>query len=97
MVVPAAEYRDGLPEEHHAEYDALFSRAGEVVRLDHVGSTSESHMDASLVMIERADLLIAVWDGEPARGPGGTADVVEAARARGLPVTVVWPEGAARS
>ncbi|MGV9675297.1 hypothetical protein ACWDSJ_08460 [Nocardia sp. NPDC003482] len=35
-------------------------------------------------------------DGKPARGYGGTADVVEAARRQGLPVTVVWPEGAER-
>ncbi|MPZ83287.1 MAG: hypothetical protein GEV28_24000 [Actinophytocola sp.] len=36
------------------------------------------------------------YSGEPARGYGGTADVVDAARDRGLPVTVIWPEGATR-
>jgi hypothetical protein len=35
-------------------------------------------------------------DGEPARGYGGTADVVEAAEQRGVPVTVIWPDGASR-
>lgn len=37
-----------------------------------------------------------VWDGGPSGGHGGTGDVVDAARERGIPVTVVWPEGAAR-
>lgn len=96
VVVPAAEYRDGLPAEHHPGYDALISRAAEVVRLGHRESTPQSHMDASMHMLGRADRLLAVWDGEPARGYGGTADVVEAAKQRGVPVTVIWPDGASR-
>jgi hypothetical protein len=47
-------------------------------------------------MVKRADLLIAVWDGQPARSWGGTADVVAKARQLGLPVTVIWPNGATR-
>ncbi len=54
-------------------------------------------MEASNAMLDRADRLFAVWDGKPARGYGGTADVVSEARKRGLPVTIIWPEGATRS
>jgi hypothetical protein len=43
------------------------------------------------------DAMVAVWDGAPAGGHGGTADVVDAARERGVPVTVVWPVGARRA
>lgn len=96
VVVPARQYRDGLPEEHHATYDALFAKAAVVTQLDHVESDSDAHMDASLRMLADADELLAVWDGQPARGYGGTADVVEAARDQGVPVTVVWPAGATR-
>jgi hypothetical protein len=96
VVIPAKEYRDGLPIEHHATYDALLSRAAAVIRLDHVESDSTAHMAASLRMLDEADELLAVWDGKPARGYGGTADVVDAARARGIPVTIVWPDGAER-
>ncbi|KEI45063.1 hypothetical protein GU90_07660 [Saccharopolyspora rectivirgula] len=96
VVVPAANYREKLPEEHHADYDELFSRASEIIRLDFPDSTAESHMTASVKMIELADRLVAVWDGKPARGYGGTADVVAAARERDLPVTVIWPDGAER-
>jgi hypothetical protein len=96
VIVPARGYRDALPEEHHPTYDALIAAAVEIIRLDHVESDSRAHMDASLRMLAGADELLAVWDGEPARGPGGTADVVGAARDRGMPVTVVWPVGATR-
>ncbi len=95
-VVPAEGYRDGLPESHHATYDALMARASDVIRLDHRESGAQAHMDASLRMIEQADELYAVWDGQPARGYGGTADVVDAANDRGVPVTVIWPAAAER-
>jgi hypothetical protein len=96
VIVPAAEYRDGLPASHHDTYDGLLNQASEVVRLEHTESTAESHMDASMSMIAKVDILIAVWDGKPARGYGGTADVVDAAKECGVPVLVVWPDGAWR-
>jgi len=96
VIVPAARYRDGLPESAHAAYDALLSRASSVHRLDRIESDEEAHMQASRAMLDRAERLFAVWDGKPARGYGGTADVVAEARNRGIPVTVIWPEGASR-
>ncbi|HEU4421644.1 MAG TPA: hypothetical protein VFR67_03775 [Pilimelia sp.] len=96
VVVPAARYRDALPEQAHQGYDSLLNRAAAVHQLDYVESTSESHMDASIEMVKRADLLFAVWDQQPARSFGGTADVVAYARKIELPVVVIWPEGARR-
>lgn len=96
VFVPADEYRAGLPAEHHPTYDCLLAAASAVHRLPYRESTSESHMAASQLMLERADELYAVWDGLPARGYGGTADVVGAARRLGLPVTIIWPDGATR-
>jgi len=53
-------------------------------------------MAASKLMVDEADELYAVWDGKPARGYGGTADVVAYAREHGTPVRVIWPDGARR-
>ena len=44
------------------------------------------------VVADRCDLLIAVWDGQPAQGLGGTGDVVRYAREIGREVLVVWPD-----
>jgi hypothetical protein len=41
-------------------------------------------------------VLLAVWDGTPSQGVGGTADVVAFAGERGVPTTVVWPPGSRR-
>jgi hypothetical protein len=37
-------------------------------------------------LVRTADVLVAIWDGDPARGPGGTANVVELALRSGTPV-----------
>lgn len=96
VVIPARRYREGLPAESHAGYDELLAKASSVHELPHTESTEQAHMDASRCMLERADALLAVWDGEPARGHGGTADVASLARELGLDVTVIWPSGATR-
>jgi hypothetical protein len=96
VVVPAEDYRAVLPDSVKAPYDKLMGRASAVYRCAHRESTAEAHMDASRFMVNHADLLLAVWDGEPARSYGGTADVVAYAQETGIPVSVVWPEGAFR-
>lgn len=96
VIVPASKYRDALPEGTHHIYDELISRAVSVQCLRYKESTSESHMEASVQMLDGADLLFAVWDGQPARSFGGTADVVAHAKAIGVEVVVIWPEGAMR-
>ncbi|MEW2130340.1 hypothetical protein [Streptomyces sp. NPDC005435] len=96
VVVPAGEYRAGLPGRHHPVYDRLIARAAEVHHTGLVESTSEAHQAGSEVLVGLVDELVAVWDGKPARGYGGTADVVAYARRAGVPVRVLWPEGAVR-
>ncbi|KIE24638.1 hypothetical protein LK08_23695 [Streptomyces sp. MUSC 125] len=96
VVVPAAEYREGLPDWHHPVYDWLISRAADVHHTGLTESTSEAHQAGSEILVGLVDELIAVWDGKPARGYGGTADVVAYAERTGVPVRVLWPEGASR-
>lgn len=96
VVVPAAAYRESLPTWHHAPYDVLLSRASEVHDTGLEASDSQAHMAGSEIMVGLVDRLIAVWDGQSARGYGGTADVVAYAKRTGVPVRVLWPEGATR-
>jgi hypothetical protein len=53
-------------------------------------------MTGSEILVGLVDEVIAVWDGQPARGYGGTADVVSYAESNGVPVRIVWPEEASR-
>lgn len=96
VVVPAKQYRDGLSPAAQPTYDRLIAKAIHVDQLHYVESTEEAHMAGGKAIVDRSDLLLAVWDGKPARGYGGTADVVTYAKSRGVPVLVIWPEGASR-
>ncbi|MFD0353527.1 hypothetical protein ACFVHW_07220 [Streptomyces sp. NPDC127110] len=96
VVIPAEEYREGLPEEHWPVYDRLLTRAAEVHRTGMAASDSAAHMAGSEVLVGLADELLAVWDGKPAWGYGGTADVVAYAERTGVPARILWPEGASR-
>ncbi|MEU3839038.1 hypothetical protein AB0E88_03220 [Streptomyces sp. NPDC028635] len=98
-VVPSQDYRANKVKPDHAEtFDRLLQAAGEVVVLDHQSANRAAYEDANRTLLGRADRLVAVWNGEPPSGKGGgTADTVLEAREAGLPVDVVWPDGAARA
>jgi hypothetical protein len=96
VIVPAVEYRDGLPEHAREEFDRLIEKAQRVQRLGHQKSTAEAHLAAGRLIVDRVDRVLAVWDGKPARGLGGTADIVKYAQLLGVPVDVIWPRGATR-
>lgn len=96
VVAPAARYREGLPAWHHETFDRLMSTASDVHATGLTESTSQAHQAGSEILVGLADELLAVWDGKPARGYGGTADVVAYAERHGTPVRVLWPEGAVR-
>ncbi|GAB3281382.1 hypothetical protein GCM10027589_08570 [Actinocorallia lasiicapitis] len=95
-VIPATHYQASLPTEHHPEYDRLLAAATKIHQLPYTESTSEAHLAAGLHMLTLADHLWAVWDGLPAKGPGGTADIVQAAQNLNLPIHIIWPPTASR-
>lgn len=98
VVIPSKDYRERKVKPDHAvTFDRLTEAAAEVLVLPHDTADRAAYEEANQVLLERADRLVAVWNGEPPSGKGGgTADVVAQAHEAGLPVDVVWPEGAAR-
>ncbi|MFE2724911.1 hypothetical protein [Kitasatospora sp. NPDC059327] len=97
VLVPSADYRQTkVKPDYAAEFDRLHGAANEVVVMPHAEADRAAYEAANEELLRRADHLFAVWDGRPGNGRGGTADTVAGARAAGLPVTVVWPDGAAR-
>ncbi|MEO3808663.1 hypothetical protein ABGB17_06650 [Sphaerisporangium sp. B11E5] len=96
-VIPAADYRDTLPVDARAAYDDLTGLAAHVHRMPARVAAPTSYMAASEYMLRGTDELFAVWDGCPALGYGGTADVVSYARRKGVKVHVIWPQGAERA
>lgn len=98
VLIPSADYRAKKVKKDHAPvFDRLVKAAVEVVTLPNETANRAAYEEANALLLERGDRLVAVWDGTPPSGKGGgTADTVLLAREAGLPVDVVWPEGAAR-
>lgn len=97
VVLPAADYRERkVKPDNAAEFDELIGKAAVVHTMPFAKSNADAYMAASERILSAVDSLIAVWDGQPPAAYGGTADVVTAAKKRGIPVIVVWPDGATR-
>lgn len=97
VVIPSGDYEEGFEGAGALErFRGLKSRATQEVRMDFARSTDEAYYAAGAYIADSCDRLVAVWDGLPARGHGGTAEIVAYARALGKPVTVIWSEGVTR-
>jgi hypothetical protein len=68
------------------EFLHLLGRAECVVRFPPASTRPMAYEAAGEWMLEQSDLLIALWDGQPAGGNGGTGNVVALARAKALPL-----------
>ena len=70
----------------------LLQRAARVESLVGTKDRNVGYLECGLATVEEADLMIAVWDEEPSRGTGGTADVVAHARNFGKPLILLHPD-----
>ncbi|MEE4542579.1 hypothetical protein V2S66_11455 [Streptomyces sp. V4-01] len=96
VVTPADDYESTFSPAELIRFRALLDRADSHVTLGYTRVSGEAYYAAGAYIADHCDLILAVWDGRPARGRGGTADVVHYARALGRPVSVIWKPGAER-
>jgi hypothetical protein len=102
LPLPLEEYRhDFATFEDREEFDSLLSLDLEptVVEADrsclpsepktgHSLARNDAYFDAGRRVVDECNFLIAIWNGEPGAGPGGTADVVRYAVEEGR--SVFW-------
>lgn len=86
--------RDFSPAEWR-EVKPLLERAEHFEVAAEPGSRDEAYLTGGFEIVNKCDVLLAVWDGQPARGKGGTADVVAYARAMARPLIIVNPDSKA--
>lgn len=86
------EYENDFSGETRTELHKFLGDATSVFELDGGRATerdeSASYLAAGYMTLKQSDILVAVWDGEGARGVGGTGMIVEAAIQQGIPV--IW-------
>jgi predicted Rossmann fold nucleotide-binding protein DprA/Smf involved in DNA uptake len=97
IVVPCQDYEETFSDQSDLDcFFALLQKADIIETLDYSEPSEEAFLEAGRRVVNLSDLLIAVWDGEVAKGKGGTVDIVGYARERGRNVVILWPAGISR-
>lgn len=88
------EFAKDFDDEARKEFEWALSHCDTVAEL-HGHRTHElsAYESAGRLVIEQSDLLIAVWDGNPALGRGGTAEIVAEAVAQHVPIIMIGIDG----
>ncbi len=97
VIVPSKDYRSTFTDQAaRREYDHLLTLASRVTTLSFPAPSEKAFLAAGKAIVDSCEVLFAVWDGQPARGSGGTADIVEYAQQLGRDTVVIWPAGVLR-
>jgi hypothetical protein len=66
-------------------YSDLYDRASGHYRLPFTSPSEEAFLRAGERVVDLSDLMLFVWNGKPAAGLGGTADIVKYAASKNVP------------
>lgn len=92
VIIPFQGYESTFNEGRDRQsFQGLLGKASHVEILKKTGSDEEAYFEAGKLVVDRTELMIAVWNGKPAAGLGGTGDVVEYARKNGKPIIWINP------
>ena len=89
-VVPLEGYERFFNEVDLSNYQRLLKQC-QVVKLAWEGDPERAFFEAGKFIVDRCNLLFAVWDGASAEGLGGTGDVVGYAQQKHRPVVHINP------
>ena len=89
LPLPRAEFQKDFSPADWSAVETMLRHAEHVREITENGTREDAYLDCGLETVNDADVLIAVWDGKPARGKGGTAQVVGYAQSLGKPVIVI--------
>lgn len=93
VVIPFSNYKDDFTNPESLKiYEHLLAKADEKKLMPYSVRSNEAYFAAGKWIVDHCDLLVAVWNGKPAAGKGGTGDIVEYAIQIGRPIWNFDPE-----
>lgn len=90
-VLPFADVERSFAPEDVPAYREL-ARQAAVEVLDTPGTDQDAYLAAGYRVVDLSDVVLAVWNGRPAKGKGGTADVATYALRRGVRLIHIDPQ-----
>ncbi len=85
-----------LPESR-AEFEDFLSRARTTRQLPPSPSRADAYAQAGRYVVDHCDILIAIWDGKPGSGRGGTSETISYARAMQRPFFWIHADAPAKT
>ncbi len=89
LPLPKAEFSKDFSEPEWQHVEGLLGEAEHIRVITENGTREDAYLDCGMATVDGCDLLLAVWDREPARGKGGTADVIAYAGLLGKPMIII--------
>lgn len=86
VVLPPPAYGEKLSSKSLRRFQRLLRQATETFEIGDDVALEDAYLRAGRYIVDSVHALFAVWDGNPAHGPGEPADVVAYARSIGRPV-----------
>ena len=92
-VIPSLNYEDTFKEDIHlSNYKKLLLSSSNIVHLNFNEPTESSFLESGKYIVEHSDIIMAVWDGFPSKGLGGTGDIVNYAEGLNKPIIYINPK-----
>ncbi len=80
-VLPGRQYGGTFDNDEHKRFTRLLRQSRSTIRIP--GKTDEqTFKKAGELIVRKTDLMLFIWDGEPAQGAGGTGDIAAYAKTR---------------
>jgi hypothetical protein len=90
LPLPHREYVLDFPSpESRDQFEQMLAQASQVIEVPRVQTRVEGYELAGHYVVDRSDVLIALWDGQPSGGRGGTADTIRHALEKLVPVFLI--------
>jgi hypothetical protein len=89
LPLPKAEFEKDFSLDEWLAAEKLLAQAENMRVISEYGSREDGYLDCGMETVNGCDVLLAFWDGQPARGKGGTGDVIEYAQSLGKPVLLI--------
>lgn len=89
LPLPRSEFAQDFAPQEWRHVQQLLTEGEHVRVIAENGGREDAYLDCGMETVDGADVLLALWDGEPARGKGGTAEVVDYARRLEKPLIII--------